>query len=298
MAYKKPKTENYFELHFIVVLFGFTAILGKLITISAIEVVFYRTLLACGGLFIVLTLLQKDLRITKIDALKLLGTGFIVAFHWLLFFASARVSNVSISLVGLATATFWVAILQPITDRSKISFLEIGLGLVVIFGLFLIFQTELNHWLGIFLSIVTAFFQAVFSIINSKFTKRHHSLIITFYEMMGACFFSILFIGLYWYIQPTAIPKNFMPSAKDLFWLFILAVVCTVYAYSAIVRLLQNITAFSVNLAINLEPIYGIILAYLIFGESEKMSFNFYAGTTIICLAVFGYQVFGRGKSI
>jgi drug/metabolite transporter (DMT)-like permease len=288
----KPKIGLYFELHFIVILLGFTAILGKLITISAVEVVFYRTFLASLGLFVALILLKKNIRITKIETFKMLGTGFIVALHWFLFFYSARISNVSISLVGLSTATFWVAILQPLVDKTKVSFLEIALGLVVIIGLYLIFNTALNHWWALFLSILTAFLQAAFSIINSKFTKRHHSLIITFYEMAGACIFSAFFIAIYWVIEPSAMPINMLPNLSNFFWLIILAIICTVYAYSGLVRLLQKISAFSINLVVNLEPVYGIILAYFIFGEKEKMSFGFYAGVTIICIAVFGYQLY------
>lgn len=293
----KPKTGQFFELHFIVILLGFTAILGKLITISAVEVVFYRTLFASLGLFFSLILLKKNIIITKIDTFKLLGTGLIVALHWFLFFYSARISNVSISLVGLSTATFWVAILQPFIDKTKVSYLEIALGLVVIVGLYLIFQTALNHWWALFLSILTAFLQAAFSIINSKLTQRHHSLIITFYEMAGACFFSAFFLGVYWYFEPNTMPINLLPSISDFFWLIILAIICTVYAYSGLVRLLQRISAFSVNLVVNLEPVYGIILAYFIFGEKEKMSFGFYAGVIIICIAVFGYQFYDSPRN-
>lgn len=293
----KPKIGIYLELHFIVILLGFTAILGKLITVSAEEVVFYRTFLASLGLFAVLFLLKKDIKITKIDTFKMLGTGFIVALHWFLFFYSARISNVSISLVGLSTATFWVAILQPFVDKTRVSFMEIALGLVVIVGLYLIFNTALNHWWALFLSVLTAFLQAAFSIINSKFTIRHHSLIITFYEMAGACIFSAIFIGIYWYLEPNSMPINLLPSFSNLFWLFILASICTVYAYSGLVRLLQKISAFSINLVVNLEPVYGIILAYFIFGEKEKMSFGFYAGVLIICVAVFGYQLYRSPQS-
>jgi drug/metabolite transporter (DMT)-like permease len=293
---QKPFVGIYLELHFIVVLLGFTAILGKMISISSVEVVLYRTLLASLGIFFVLFFMKKKIKISKSDTYKMLATGLIVAFHWFLFFYSARVSNVSISLVGLATATFWVAILQPIIDKTRISITEVGLGLVVIFGLYLIFQTEFDHWWGLFLSVLTAFFQAVFSIINSKFTKKHPSLIITFYEMAGACFFSIVFLLIFWLFNPSY--NLLIPSTVDWLWIFILAIVCTVYAYSAIVRLLGNISAFSVNLAVNLEPIYGIILAYFIFGESEKMSFGFYAGTLTICLAVFGYQILGKTEKV
>jgi drug/metabolite transporter (DMT)-like permease len=292
----KHNLSSFLEINFVVILFGFTAILGKLIHISAQEVVFYRTFLACFGLGILLIILNIDARLQQGQAARMLATGLIVALHWFLFFYAARISNVSISLVGLATSTLWVALLEPFIDRKKISYLEVSLGIVVLVGLYLIFQNSFNHWLGLLLSVGSAFFQAVFSIINSKFTKRHHSLVITFYEMAGACITSGLFLILLWYKYPISLPNAFWPKTTDWFWLMVLAIVCTVYAYSAIVRLLKNLSAFSVNLVINLEPIYGIILAYFIFGESEKMSIGFYTGTTIICLAVFGYQAFGKKK--
>jgi drug/metabolite transporter (DMT)-like permease len=286
----------YLELHFLVILFGFTAILGKLIHVSAINVVLYRTFFASIGLWVLLLFFKQKIVIAPKDTLMLMATGLVVFFHWYLFFEAARISNVSISVVGLATSTLWVALLQPFFDKTKIRFLEIVLGIAVIVGLYLIFQTQLNQWVGLLLSIGSAILQAVFSIINSRFTQKYPSLVITFYEMIGAMFFTLFFL----FILPIGISKTDfefeIPQNADWLWLLILALACTVYAYSGVVRLLKHISAFTANLAINLEPVYGIIFAYFIFGDSEKMTFGFYAGTTIICAAVFGYQTFGVRK--
>jgi drug/metabolite transporter (DMT)-like permease len=288
---KNPKLNTFLELHLIVILIGFTAILGKLISISATELVFLRTILASLGLFFILFLMKKPIFLPKKDAIKLVGVGFFVGLHWFLFFYSARISNVSVSLVGLATSTLWVALLQPFFNKSKISKLEIGLGFCMIFGLYLIFNADLRFWLGMVLSIGSALTQALFSIFNSKFTKTYYSLNITFYEMLGAAI--ITFIGLIIFGENSMLNGHY-PKPIDWLWLLILSGVCSVYAYSAIVRILKNISAFSVNLAFNLEPVYGIILAFFIFGESEKMTFGFYAGTLVIFVAVFGYQIFGN----
>ncbi|MES2795011.1 MAG: EamA family transporter [Bacteroidota bacterium] len=293
MQSTQPKIENFFELHFVVVLFGFTAILGKLITLSALELVFYRTLLASLGLFGLIYVLKKSVLINKKDIIKLFGIGIIVSLHWFLFFYSARVSNVSVSLVGLATSTLWIALLQPFFSKSAIRISEICLGVTMILGLYLIFNSDLNNWLGLLLSIGSGLMQAVFSLFNSKFTQKYHSFIITFYEMAGAFLTTGLFL---FFSNQTSIFTGSYPNLQNLLWLLILAFLCSVYAYSAVVRLLKNISAFSVNLAINLEPVYGIILAYFIFGEAEKMTIGFYFGTFIICLAVFGYQIFGMKK--
>ncbi len=287
---------HYIELHFLVILFGLTAILGKLIHISAINVVLYRTFFASIGLLILLVFLGQKIFISKKDGFQLLATGLVVFFHWYLFFEAARISNVSISVVGLATSTLWVALLQPFFDKTKIRFLEILLGVAVIVGLYLIFQTQFNQWVGLLLSIGSAILQAVFSIINSRFTQKYPSLVITFYEMIGAMFFTLFFL---FFLPLNSNESDFvfeMPQQLDWLWLLILAIACTVYAYSGVVRLLKYISAFTANLAINLEPVYGIIFAYFIFGDSEKMTLGFYAGTTIICAAVFGYQIFGVRK--
>jgi drug/metabolite transporter (DMT)-like permease len=290
----KPQFKHFLELHFVVILFGFTAILGKLITVSAVAVVFYRTLFATFGLYVLLLALKKSIALKKAEILKLILIGIVVAGHWLLFFGAARVSNVSISLVGLATSSLWVCLLQPILSKTKIRISEILLSIVVILGLMLVLDAEIDHWLGLLMSVGSAVMAALFSIFNSKFTNKYHSLVITFYEMIGSSIVTGIVLIVMILTGSDKAKLNIIPQNMDWLWLGILALVCSVYAYSAIVRLLQNVSAFTINLTTNLEPVYGIILAFFIFGESERMTTNFYTGTLIIFVAVFGYQVFGK----
>jgi drug/metabolite transporter (DMT)-like permease len=291
---KGNKIGVFLELHFVVILLGFTAILGKLISVTALELVFYRTFLASIGLFFLNKYLKQSLKILFADKIRLILIGIVVATHWFLFFYSARVANVSVSLVGLATCTFFIALLQPFFGLGKISIIELSLGLIIVLGLYLIFKADLNNWYGLLLSILSAFAQAVFSLYNSKFTKKYHSFIITFYEMFGACIF--IFIFLLFSNQPF-ITNGSMPKTSDWAYLLVLAIFCSLYAYSALVRLMQTLSAFAVNLVVSLEPIYGIILAFFIFGETEKMTIGFYLGTIIICLAIFSYQVYSHRQA-
>lgn len=288
MAQTSAKINHYLELHFVVILFGFTAILGKLVKISALELVFYRTFLAAIGLYFLIKLLKKSISLQKGDLPKLLGIGVVVALHWFLFFYAAKVSNVSVSLVGLATSTLWIALLQPFFNHQKFSFIEAALGLIIVFGLYLIFNADLSLWYGLILSILSAIAQALFSLTNAQFTHKYHSFVITFYEMLGAAAATAAFA--IFFKQPFFINGS-LPDQYDWFWIMILAFICSVYAYSAIVKLLQYLSAFEVNLVIGLEPIYGILLAYFIFGESEKMNIRFYIGASLICVAILGYQV-------
>ncbi len=294
-VFQKPKVGSFLELHFVVLLLGFTAILGKFISLSAMELVFYRTFLTALGLFLVTFYFNRPLRIEPLVALKLISIGFLVGLHWFLFFYAARVANVSVSLVGLATSTLWTALLQPLFIKTKIRLIEIFLGFTMILGLYLIFNADISNWQGLLLSIASAFTQAIFSLFNASFTKKYHSLVITFYEMVGASL--IAFFILLLSHQTTFINGSY-PKPYDWLYLLILALVCSVYAYSAIIRLLIHISPFSINLATNLEPVYGIVLAYFIFGEAEKMTIGFYIGTLIICLAVFSYQYFQRKVSL
>jgi drug/metabolite transporter (DMT)-like permease len=288
---KPSLASTYIELHLVVVLFGFTAILGKLISISALELVFYRTLLASIGLFFLLKYLKKTISIGIPNALKLMGIGSIVAIHWFLFFYAGRIANVSVSLVGLATCTLFIALLQPFFNSSKISIIEICLGVAIIIGLSIIFKANFANWLGLLLSVLSAFAQAIFSMSNSNYTQKYHSFVITFYEMVGASIFTLAFILITG--QPFITNGSF-PSISDWGYLLTLAIFCSLYAYSAIVRLLKTLSAFAVNLVVSLEPVYGIILAFLIFGDAEKMTLAFYIGTLIICLSIFGYQIYER----
>lgn len=282
-------TADYFKLHFLVFLWGFTAILGLLISIPAVEMVFYRTLLAALGLAFLIVFTKNSFQVSQIDLIKVIGTGFIVGVHWITFFASAKVSNASVSLVGFATGSLWTAFLEPLMGRKRIKGFEVILGLVVVLGLYIIFSFDFRYPLGLTLGIASGFTMAVFSIFNSRFVRRIHPYTITFYEMIGAFACTALFLPFYQATWAVNNELSLVPNLMDWIYLGVLSFVCSVYAYSAGIELLKRLSVFFVQLTLNLEPLYGIIMALIIFGESEKMQFEFYVGTAIIIAAVFSY---------
>jgi drug/metabolite transporter (DMT)-like permease len=287
----KTTLVDYFKLHFIVFLFGFTAILGKLISLPSVEMVFYRTLLATVGMGALIYLIKGSYALpSQKDFWKLMLTGLIVAAHWLTFFGSGRVSNPSVSLVGFATCSFWAALIEPIAKRKKIRPMEVGLGIAVLVGLYVIFSFDFHYIPGLVLGIASGLTAAVFSVINSKMVTRLSSYTITFYEMFAACLGIIAFFPFYkTYFSDGSL--HLIPSAADWFYLALLGWVCSVYAYSQMIDLSKKLSVFFIQLALNLEPVYGIGLALLIFGKQEVMGWNFYAGTLIILTAVALYPV-------
>lgn len=279
-------TKDYIKLHFLVFLWGFTAVLGKLVTIPSVEMVFYRTLLAALGMAGLILTMKGSFVISKSDFIKLMLTGFIVAIHWLTFFGAGRVANPSTSLVGFATCSFWAALIEPIAKRKKIQPLEIGLGLVVIIGLYIIFAGDFQYPLGLFLGILSGLTAALFSVINSKLVVRVNAHTITFYEMASACVIIFLFFPLYQSTWADNGQLSLLPLWSDWIYIAIMAWACSVYAYSAAINLTKKLSVFFIQLALNLEPVYGIALALIVFGDQEVMSLNFYVGTIIIISAV------------
>lgn len=283
--------KDYLMLHFIVAIWSFTAILGMLISIASIELVFYRTLIATLILGFIFLWKKSSIRVSRPELIKIIGTGFIISIHWILFFWAARVSTASVCLAGMATTSLWTAFLEPIVNKKKIKAFEVFLGLLVISGIYVIFRFEWGYWLGLSMAIGSAMMGAIFSVINSRLTKRHSPYVLTFYEMLGACVFAFLMLPVYaFFFAENGL--QLIPAPMDWLWLLILSGICTVYAFSVSVELMRRITAFAVNLTVNLEPVYGIILAVLILGEREKMTAGFYYGTVIILISVLIYPIY------
>jgi len=285
---------EYLKLHFIVLLFGFTGILGKLVSIPAVEMVFYRTLLAAAGMVVLLVIVKGTFKVSGGDFTRLILTGFIVAAHWLTFFVSARVSNVSVSLVGFATASLWTALLEPMVKGYRIKTVEIVFGLIVLGGLYTIFSSDFGYSYGLILGVLSGLTCAIFSVINSQLVKRVGSFTITFYEMTGACIAVALFLPFYQVYWADGQQLRMLPSPSDWIYIALLAWLCSVYAYSAAVELMRKVSVFFFQLTLNLEPVYGIVMAVIVFGDTEKMTVNFYVGTTIILLAVLVYPFLKR----
>ncbi|WBA41894.1 DMT family transporter [Hymenobacter canadensis] len=289
--------KDYLRLHFIVLLWGFTAILGKLISVPPVELVFWRTLLAASGLAVLLVARRQPWHVAGREALKMLGIGVLVAAHWITFFLAARLSSVSVCLAGLATLALWTSLLEPLVLWRRVRPYEVGLGLLTMAGLYLVSQAELDQMAGLLVAIVSAGLSALFSVLNSQLVKRHTPFQLTLYEMTGACLSIVLFMPVYSHYFTDGRGLQLGLQGLDWLWLLLLAGVCTVYAFSASVELMKRISAFVVNLTINLEPVYGILLAVLMytlripgFGQ-EKLSTGFYLGTVVILLSVLIHPV-------
>lgn len=280
-------------MHFLVLIWGSTAVIGKLIDLPSVEVVLFRTLIAAMVLFVWLKLSNRDFKsISRKSLLPQLGTGVLMAAHWILFFLSARISNVSVCLAGLATCSLWTAFLEPIFYRKRINKFDVLLGLIALTGMLIILNVEFHYWKGLLLGIISALLSSIFTILNAGFVRKGQDpFVVTFYEMVGAIAIIVLFMPFYYTIQGSV---ELTPSLSDWAWLLFLSVVCTVYAYSIAVKLMKDISPFVMNLTVNLEPVYGIILAILIFGDREEMSSGFYLGGLLILLAVLIYPVLNK----
>jgi drug/metabolite transporter (DMT)-like permease len=288
-------TKSYLHLHLIIFIWGFTAILGALISLDALPLVWFRMLFAVGFIAVFIYFKKLPLRVSKKAFLQFIFAGLIIALHWFTFFKAIKVSNVSVTLACLSTGAFFASLLEPILYGKKIVWYEVFLGILVICGLYIIFNVEGNYWEGIILALISAFLSALFAVINSKFVKEHDATVISFYELSGGVFFfSILLL-----FGNSFNADFFQLTTKDFVYLLILSSVCTAYAFIASTAVMKFLSPYTVMLTINLEPIYGIILAMLIFKEKEQMSFEFYIGALIILFTVLlNVIIKGRKKSV
>jgi drug/metabolite transporter (DMT)-like permease len=285
MSIQKPVvSKNLIILHVTVFIWGFTGILGALITIDAVSLVWYRVLIAFISLYGYLLYKKVTIRVSRDAFFKLFFTGAIVAAHWILFFKSIKLSTVSVTLVTLSSLTLFTAILEPLLKRQKISRVEIFTGLLIISGIYMIFKFESRYSAGIICGLLSALCASIFSIINSKQIQNRPAPIISFYELIGAW----LWVSIYLLISE-GLKAPVALSISDLFFLFILGTICTSLAYVAGVAVMKELSAFRVALITNLEPVYGIILAFIFFGKKEQMTPGFYAGAIIVLGTIFLY---------
>jgi drug/metabolite transporter (DMT)-like permease len=286
--------KDYLFLHVIVLAWGFTAVLGLLIQTPPVEMVFFRTGLSALGIAVIMWLNGIRFKLSGSHDLKrAVFVGLLLGVHWILFFLSARVSNASVCLAGMATTSLWTSLVEPIYFKKKVQRFEVSLGLIAFIGTIIIFNVEINFVLGLSLALLSAMCAALFTVINSNLSKSNHHFSLTFYEMVFACASIALFFPFYRFFISSQ-PLKLFPDQMDWIYLIILAGVCTVFAYSYSIKLMKRLSAFSVNLSVNLEPVYGIMLALIIFGESEEMSSGFYIGTSLIMLSVLAYPMLNR----
>ncbi len=277
------KLKNYFHLHLLVFIAGFTAILGELIVIKAIPLVWFRMVIASILMFIYIKIAKVKLKITPKSIIKLSFAGIIIALHWITFFGAIDESNVSIALAMFSTGAFFASFIEPLIYKRKIIWYEILFGVIVIIGVFIITQSEIKYIKGIVLGISSAFFSSLFAVLNGHFLKQHTATVISFYEFLSG----VIFISIFILCFGEGFSFQFFNIVKlDYIYLFILASVCTAYAFIASVYVMKLISPYTVVLTYNLEPVYGVIMALILFPEKEKMSTSFYYGALIIVITV------------
>lgn len=289
----KPAINNYILLHFIILLWGFTPVLGKLISLQALDLVFWRLTFSLLSLYAYLRYKGVSLHVGLKDLLHLLGWGAIVGLHWYFFYHAIKVSNVSIALAGFSTITLFASVLQPIMLKKKFFWGDALYGVIILGGLLVILQFEKFYALGILYGVLAAVTAAMFGIYNGKLIQKHEAGKITFYEFLGAFITITIFQGIVGELSHIK-----FPNSADLIYLLILSVFCTTLAFTLSVEILKKIDPLTVIITNNLEPIYGVVFSLILFGESEMMSGGFYAGAAVLLLAVFTYPFFKRKFSL
>jgi drug/metabolite transporter (DMT)-like permease len=285
----KTIQKAYFQLHIAIFLYGFTAILGKLITLSELSLVWWRMLLTTISFLFFPKMLELFKAIPVKIRWQLFGIGVVIALHWVCFFGGIKYSNVSICLVCMATGAFFTAILEPLIFKQKIKKYELILGAMIIPGMYLVVQsTSWDMMTGIVLALISSILAVLFTVLNKRMidnTDNMDTSVITFIELGSGWLFLTVLLPFYLYFFETSI----QPTWLDLGYLLILALFCTTLAFVLNLNALKHISAFNANLAINLEPVYGIVLAWLIFQENKEVGSYFYIGVLIVLLAVFSY---------
>lgn len=278
--------KNLIILHFTVFIWGFTGILGKLISISAVQLVWYRVLIASVTLFLYFNFNKTVFRVSRSTFFKLIFTGALVGGHWILFFLSIKLSTVSVSLVCLSSITLFTAIFEPLINKKRISRLEIISGVLIILGILIIFKFETQYTKGIIAGLISAVFASLFAIINSRQVKKYEAPVIAFYELSGAFVWISIFLAV-----TGGYNKSMILNHADIGYLLLLGTICTSLAYVAGVSVMRELSAFRVALITNLEPVYGIIMSFVFFGDMNKMTAGFWVGAVIILSTIFLFPV-------
>ena len=273
---------SHLQLHLVVFIWGFTAILGELITLEAGPLVWVRMGIAVVSLLLYFKFKKKSLLTDKKVLKTLIPVGFVIALHWVTFFYAIKISNVSLTLACMASAAFFTSFLEPLFFKKRIAIYEVVLGLVVLGALWMIFQAEPNYGLGMAIALLSAFLAALFNTINGTLVAKHDAAAITLYELASG--WTLLTVYMLFTGKFTSNPMVFM--GLDWFWLLLLGTVCTAFAFIVSVAVMKQLSPFTVVLTVNLEPIYGIILAFFIFGEKEQMTPTFYGAGVVIVLSV------------
>lgn len=279
-------------LHATVVVFGFTGVLGKLISLAATPLVFWRTLIGAGGLYLWM-LIRRSGGVAMPASLRagVFGTGFLVAVHWVTFFAAIKASTVSLALAVMATVPMFVALIEPVLRRRRLDPTELTTGLIAVFGLWWMYRVDVSYGEGMVLALISAFCAALFGTLNSIWGQTIPSIAVSRIELVSACAALALWMSL-----SNQWPGS-IPTTEDWVWLLLLGLFATSLAFAITVEVMKVLSPFTVAMAINLEPVYAILLALLVFGKEEVMPPGFYGGAALLISAVFLDVVIKRRKA-
>jgi drug/metabolite transporter (DMT)-like permease len=273
----------FLQLHIAILLAGFTGILGRLITLNEGLLVWYRLFFTVIFLWAMYALAPRSLTSGKAGLLPVYAVGGLVALHWVFFYGSIKYANVSIGLVCFSAVSFFTAVFDPIITGRKNDIREWMLGLLVMVGIYLIFHFDPKYKTGIILGIVSSALAALFTIFNKRLLKKHSAMDLTRHQLTGGWLLLTVLLPLYLYFFPV---QTLMPSWSDTGWLLFLSLFCTVLAYNLSMSALRSISPFTVNLSYNLEPLYGILLAFMLYREDKELESGFYYGMAIIVFTV------------
>jgi drug/metabolite transporter (DMT)-like permease len=273
----------FIQLHLSVLLAGFTGVFGKLISLNEGLITWYRLFISAIVFFLILALSGRLIRLTKRECIVLGSSGVLLALHWLFFYGSIKYSNISIGVVCFSLTSFITAILEPLVTGKKFSLSDIGLSTLTVIGILLIFHFDSSYRTGITLGIISSAVISYFTIVNKRLTGLYDTGTMLLYQMTGGCLAITLLLPLYLHFSPAS---TLLPSPGDAGFLLFLAIVCTVVMYYMITQALRKIPSFTVNLSFNLEPVYSIILAMIIYQENKQLSAAFYTGLGLILLSV------------
>jgi drug/metabolite transporter (DMT)-like permease len=281
------KNKHLLLLHFIVLIWGFSPILGKLINLEGIvayQLVWFRMLMTVATVGIYLIITKQSIRLPKKDVWLLVGVGAIIAFHWFCFYNAINISNVSVTLVAFATGTLFTSIVEPIFYKRKFIRYEIAFGMVIIAAIAMIFKVETQYKWGIIFGMLAALTSSFFTVFNGLFVKRIPSSVIAIYELSGG----FLALTVYLLLTGEFSEGFFTLTPEGIAWLSVLSIIGTAFPFIASVNLMKNISPYTVTLTVNLETVYGIIIAYFLWEKEEAMTPGFYLGTLIILATIFG----------
>ena len=273
----------FIQLHIAVFLAGFTGILGRLISLNEGMIVWYRLLITSISMWILFGLAKKIHRIPAKDIFKISAVGFIAAMHWVTFYGSIKYANVSVALVCFSAAGFFTSLFEPAILRRKFDLAELSLGLMTLAGIYIIFHFDTQYKTGIVIGLISALLGALFPVLNRQFLQRVNVETMLAWQQTGGLIWISLLLPFYVLRFP---PEHFLPGAMDMIWLLVLSWLCSLIAFRYSAYALKRLSAFTVNLSFSLEPVYGIMLAFIVFKENKLLSMWFYIGFIIIAAAI------------